>query len=281
MDKNTYTGFFLIVLIMAGSYFLLKPSDAEVKKEKLLQDSIQKAKTVKKSAEPLKFDSTKKIAVVDTAALRGIPFGAASVGNEKFITLENKELLVKLSTKGGRVYSVELKNYKTFDKKPLILFDGANNTFGLNLRAQDKPVNTNDLYFTPSAQNLAVTGSDSSTISMRLNYSANQYVDYIYSLKGTGFKLGLTIKTTGLDNVIANSNTLNLDWSASLPKQEKDMKQERQYSSVYYLNADKEVDWLSESKDDQKTIADKKMLWVAFKEHFFSDMLIAKQGIDK
>lgn len=282
MDKNSYMGFVLIVAIMIGSYFLLKPSDAELKKEKHLQDSIAMAKTAHKPAAALKADTSKKTAAVDTAALKGIPFGIASTGTEKFVTLENQELRVKLSTKGGRVYSVELKNYKTFDQKPLILFDGDNsNSFGLNLRVQDKPVNTNDFYFTPSARNLTVAEKDSSSITMRLSYSATQYVDYIYSLKGTGFKLGLTIKTTGLDNVIANSNTLNLNWAASMRKQEKDMKLDRTYSTVFYYNTDNDVDYLSESKDDQKSITDKKMQWVAFKEHFFSGVLIAKQGIDK
>src|SRR6202012_5353905 len=203
-----------------------------------------------------KFDTSKK-AVIDSAILKQ-PFGAATIGTEKFITLENKELRVKLSTHGGRVYSVELKNYKTFDKKPLILFDGDRNQFGLALNIPGKNINTNDLFFTPSAEALTVAEKDSSSLTMRLSYSPTQYIDYIYSLKGTGFKLGLTIKSTGLDNVMANSNTLNLDWQASLPKQEKDMKQERQYSSVYYLNMDNDVDWLSETKDDQKTIADKK-----------------------
>jgi len=282
MDKNSYMGFVLIVAIMIGSYFLLKPSDAELKKEKHLQDSIAMAKTAHKPAAALKADTSKKTTAVDTAALKGIPFGIASTGTEKFVTLENQELRVKLSTKGGRVYSVELKNYKTFDQKPLILFDGDNsNSFGLNLRVQDKPVNTNDFYFTPSAQNLTVAEKDSSSITMRLSYSATQYVDYIYSLKGTGFKLGLTIKTTGLDNVIANSNTINLNWAASMRKQEKDMKLDRTYSTVFYYNTDNDVDYLSEGKDDQKSITDKKMQWVAFKEHFFSGVLIAKQGIDK
>ena len=281
MDKNTITGFVLIVLIMAGSYFLLRPSDAEMKKEQLLQDSIKRAKAAAAVVKTAKPDTSKKaVAVVDSALLK-TPFGAATVGSEKLIILENKELLVKLSTQGGRVYSVELKNYKTFDKKPLILFDGQNDHFGLNFRAQDKPINTDELYFTPSAQSLSVTEKDSSSLTMRLSYSPTQYIDYIYSLKGTGFKLGLTIKTTGLDNVIANSNTFNLDWQASLHKQEKDMKQERQYSTVYYFNTDKDVDWLSEAKDDQKAITDKKLQWVAFKQHFFSNVLIAKQGIDK
>ncbi|MBS1522600.1 MAG: membrane protein insertase YidC [Bacteroidetes bacterium] len=281
MDKNTITGFVLIVLIMLGSYFLLKPSDADIKKEQLLQDSIKRAKAATAATKASKPDTSKKTVTLADSALKKIPFGVATVGSEQFVTLENQELRVKLSNKGGRVYSVELKNYKTFDKKPLILFDGENNHFGLTFRAQDKPINTDELYFTPSAQNLTVAEKDSSTLTMRLSYSATQYIDYIYSLKGTGFKLGLTIKSTGLDNVMANSNTFNLDWQASLPKQEKDMKQERQYSSVYYLNMDNDVDWLSEGKDDQKTIADKKLQWVAFKQHFFSSILIAKQGIDK
>ena len=282
MDKNTITGFILIVLIMIGSYFLLKPSDAEIKKEKHLQDSIALAKAGAKDRAAIKADTSKKITAVDTAALKGIPFGLASSGTEKFITLENQELLVKLSNKGGRVYSVELKNYKTYDKKPLILFDGdENNSFGLNLRVQDKPVNTNDYFFTSSTQNLSVAAKDSASVTLRLSYSATQFIDYIYTLKGTGFKLGLTIKTTGLDNVIANSNTLNLNWAASMRKQEKDIKLDRTYSTLFFLNTDNDVDYLSEGKDDQKTIIDKKIQWVAFKEHFFSGVLISKQGADK
>jgi len=281
MDKNTVTGFILIVLIMAGSYFLLRPSDAQLKKEQLLQDSIKRAAILKAST-PVKSDTAKKAAVVTAAAdsaLAKIPFGVATVGTEKFITLENKELRVKLSTKGGRVYSVELKNYQTFDKKPLILFDGDNNHFGLVFRAQDKAISTTDLYFTPSTQNLTVAEKDSGAVTMRLNYSATQYIDYVYSLKGTGFKVGLNIKPTGLDNVIANSGTLNLNWAASLHKQEKDMKQERQYSTIWYLNTDNDDSHLS--GDEQKDINDKKLSWVSFKQHFFSSILIAKQGFSK
>lgn len=282
MDKNTYTGFFLIVLIVIGSYFLLKPSDADIKKEQLLQDSLKRvaAANVKTSANSIKTDTSKKVPVADSMILKA-PFGAASMGTEKFVTIENQELRVKLSTKGGRVYSVELKNYKTFDKQPLVLFNGDKNTFGLTFRAQDKPINTNDLYFTSTSGGFTVAEKDSASLTMRLSYSPTQYIDYIYSLKGAGFKLGLTVRTTGLDNVIANSNTFNLDWSASLRKQEKDMKQERTYSAVYYKNSDDVVDDFGESKDEQKAITDKKLKWVAYKEHFFSSVLIANQGIDK
>jgi YidC/Oxa1 family membrane protein insertase len=151
----------------------------------------------------------------------------------------------------------------------------------LKFNAGGKNINTDDYYFTPSGTDLKVAEKDSASITLRLSYSATQFIDYIYTLKGTGFKLGLTIKPTGLDGVIANSGNLNLNWQASLHKQEKDIKQERQYSTVYYYNTDGDVDYLAETKDDQKEIGDKKMAWIAFKQHFFSNALIVKGGISK
>jgi YidC/Oxa1 family membrane protein insertase len=286
MDKNTFTGLFLIMVIMGASIYFMKPSEADIKKEQLTvhQDSIKKglikAENAAAATAAIKTDTAKKTGVVDSAVLKS-PFGAATIGTEQFVTIGNKELSLKLSTKGGRIFSAELKNYKTFDKKPLILFDGNDNKFGITLKAGDKNLNTNDLYFTPSAASLQVAEQDSGSVTMRLSYSPTQYIDYIYTLKGTGFKLGLTIKSTGLDQVVANSSVYNLNWAASLHKQEKDIAQERQYTTVYFKNTDNEVDYLSETKDEQKVIADKKVQWVAFKQHFFSNVLIVKDGIGK
>jgi YidC/Oxa1 family membrane protein insertase len=225
MDRNTFTGLFLIMIIMGASIYFMKPSDEAIKKEREVarQDSLKRA-GVKAPVTTAKFDTVKKSAVVDSAVLK-TAFGAATVGQEEFVTVENDELALKLSTKGGRIYSAELKKYKTAYKKPLVLFSGDKNTFGLNFSAQGKAINTNDLYFTPSAKALTVAAKDSASLTMRLSYSPTQYIDYIYSLKGTGYKLGLTIKPVGLDQVIANSGTLNLSWAASLLKQEKDIAQ--------------------------------------------------------
>ncbi len=116
---------------------------------------------------------------------------------------------------------------------------------------------------------------------MRLNYSPTQYIDYIYSLKGTGFKLGLTIKTTGLDNVLANSNDINLNWASSVHKLEMSMSQERQYSAIYYNNVDGDNDDIGQRKDETKDFPAVKTQWVSFKQHFFSSVLISSQGFSK
>jgi YidC/Oxa1 family membrane protein insertase len=285
MDKNTFTGLFLIMIIMGASFFLMKPSEADLKKERIVahQDSIKRGQITKPGITITKAPDTAKVIAnkpVDSAILKS-PFGAASVGTQKMVTLENKDILVKLTSQGGRVYSVELKNYKTYDKKPLIIFDGDHNHFGLNFSAGNSSINTDKLFFTPSANTLQVTGKDSGSVTMRLSYSPTQFIDYIYSLNGTGFKVGLTIKTTGLDQVIANSNSLNVNWQANMRKQEMDMGQERRYSTMYYIDKDNGVDYLSETKDDQKEITDKKLQWVSFQAHFFSGVLIAKEGFNK
>ncbi len=280
MDRNTLTGLVLIAAILIGSFFLMKPSEEETKKARQIEhlDSLKKAGALKKAPAVAKNDTANK--VVDSAALKA-PFGASTVGSEQLITLENKDVRVKLSTRGGRVYSVELKEFKTYDKKPLILFDGTNNEFGLKFTAGSTVVNTNERYFTPTGTEGKVAGTDSSSVTLRLSYSPTQYVDYVYSLAPTGYKLGYTIKLTGLDNVISNSKALNLNWSASLRKQEKDIKQERQYSTVYFKNTEDNPDYLSLTKDETKQIADQKIEWVSFKQHFFSNVLIAQQGFDK
>ena len=40
MDRNTFTGLFLIMVILGGAVFFMQPSEAERKKEQALQDSI-------------------------------------------------------------------------------------------------------------------------------------------------------------------------------------------------------------------------------------------------
>ncbi|GAB2687648.1 membrane protein insertase YidC [Mucilaginibacter koreensis] len=280
MDKNSFTGLFLILLILAGSFYLMKPSEAELKKKQQQEhlDSLKKAGLLKPAAAVKKTDTVAKSTVVDSAVLKA-PFGAATYGSAQYTTLDNKDVHIVLSNKGGRVYSVELKNFKTYDKKPLVLFSGDNNQFGLHFTAGGKQINTDQLYF----QNVTVanTAADTATsVTMRLSYSPTQYVDYIYKLNKTGYKLGFTVQLTGLESVVGNG-ALNINWATSLHKQEKDITQERQFSTVYFKNMNNDVDYLAETKDDKKQVADQKIQWVSFKQHFFSNVLIAPKGFDK
>lgn len=279
MDKNTFTGLFLILIIIVGSTFLLKPSESELKREKMVQDSIARTQAQANVITQASLDSTKTVAkqIEDAAALKG-PFGKAYVGTNTPIILENELLKVNISSKGGRIESVELKDYKTFDQKPLLLFEGDANKFGLTFNVGGKNIATNDLFFNSSAG--VVSQGDSSTVTMRLNYSDDAYIDYIYTLKSGSNKVEFTIVTQGLNDVITPTRNLTLNWEASLKQKEKDLPSEQRSSTVYFKHGDNEVDELSVSKDDKKDI-DNRIEWVSFKQHFFSNVLIAKNGFTK
>ncbi|GAA4205434.1 membrane protein insertase YidC [Pedobacter jeongneungensis] len=272
MDRNTFTGLFLIMIILAGSFYFFRPSEAEMKKARETErlDSLKKA-----GVTPVQKDTTKTAAIanpaVDSLALKG-PFGTAITGTESNTILENENLLITLSNKGGKISSVEIKGQKTFSGKPLVLFAGSENKFGLNLNAAGKVINTNDLYFTP-----AKTGN---TVTMRANYGANAYVEYVYDLKALSNKVAFNVNLVGLQQVIAGNN-IGLNWQTTLLQQEKSIESEHRYSAPYYKYLDGDVNHLSVSKDEKEELSKGKIQWFSFKQHFFSASLISKQAFEK
>ncbi len=280
MDRNSITGLVLIFVIIAGSFYLMKPSDEEIKRERQLQDSLARARAgIENVTSDTASTQTQTTPVLDSALL-SVPFGRAILGEEKTITLENEHIRALISSKGGRVQSVELKDEQTYDGQPLMLFEGEHNKFGLFFSAAGKNIITNDLFFATDGRDVQVSGQDSASVTFRLAYAPDKYIDYIYSIKGEDYNLGFTIVTKGLQDVVApTENQLVLNWEASLFQKEKDMKSERQRSTLYYGLSDGEVDHLSTAKDDEEEIKEK-MEWVSFKQHFFSNVLVSDQGFN-
>lgn len=262
------------MIILGGSFYFFKPNEAEMKKAKEIErlDSLKKIGITATATTTNKADSAVATKPpIDSTALKG-PFGTALTGTEQNQVLENNKIKVTLTNKGGKILSVEVKGQKTFDGKPLILFQGDQNKFGLNLNVNGKTVNTNDLYFTPT--------KNGDVLSMRANYGANQYVEYIYDLKPESNKVGFNINLVGLQQIIAG-NALTLNWKATLLQQEKSIESEQRYSAPYYKYVNETPNHLSIDKDDKETLTKEKIQWVSFKQHFFSAVLIAKDGFDK
>ena len=284
MDRNTLTGLVLIFVIIAGSFYLLQPSDEEIKRERQLQDSLARTRAGIENVTPTTTDTVgttpaARVPEIDSTLLTG-PFGQAIAGEERIITLENEHIKATVSTKGGRIKSVEVKDEKTYDGQPLMLFEGDHNKFGLFFSAAGKNIITNDLYFTTEGNNVHVTEQDSASVTLRLTYAADKYIDYVYSIRGGDHNLGFTIVTKGMQDVVApTENQLVLNWEAALTQKEKDMDSERQRSTLYYALADNDVDHLSTSKDDEEDLAGQ-IEWVSFKQHFFSNVLISENGFD-
>ena len=269
MDRNTFTGLFLIMIVLAGSFYFFKPSEAEMKsiQERNTADSLKKAGVVT----PTPAAAIAAIPAVDSAALKG-PFGGNISGTVQTSVLENENLKLTFSNKGGKILSAQVKGQETYNGKPVVLFDGDQNKFGLNLNIDGKIVNTNDLYFTAT--------QNAGSISMRANYAADKYIEYVYDLKPNSHQVSFNINLNGLNQVIQGNN-IALNWEATLLEQEKSSKKEQEHSAPYYKYVDKNPEHLNVAKDAEEELKEGKIEWFSFKQHFFSAVMIPAIPFEK
>jgi YidC/Oxa1 family membrane protein insertase len=269
MDRNTFTGLFLIMVILGASVFFMQPKEAEIKKERerITADSLKKA-NANKPAQAAPVVATPQ--APDSNALKG-PFGGNIAGTVQTSILQNDKLKLTLSNLGGKIKVVEVLKEHTYGGKPLILFN--DNKFGLNLNINGKIINTNDLYFT-------VADSSSAKVAMRANYSANQYIEFVYELKPNSNNVGFNINLNGLNQVV-QGNTINLNWETTLLEQEKSAKKEQEHAAPYFKYIEKSPDNLSKGKDEKVELTEGKVEWFSFKQQFYSAVLVPQIPFSK
>jgi len=213
-------------------------------------------------------------------------FSAIAKAENKFYTIESDLLKLKISARGGRIWSAQLKDYQTYDTLPLILFSGDSTEFGFEFNTEDlKLVNTNNLMFvpvmTPGEDSIRVSGKDSLQFALRVyptkadSSISTSYIEYVYTLKGNNYLVGFRVNFVGMNKFLANNTRdMSLLWSANLMQQERSFKTENTQTTIYYMDGVDEVNNLTET-EDQKERVSTAVKWVSFKQQFFSATLIA------
>lgn len=291
MDKNTVIGFLLIAAIVIGFTWLNKPSEEELEKRKRYTDSIALVQQ-EQYQKQLELDSIAKIGgTVDSLTTQNDStsiaqkldafggFGQSAFGEEKFITLENELVKLTFSNKGGRVYSAELKEHKAQEGKPLILFDAEESSFNFVLATNtDRTANTSEMYFT-QVGDIVKDAQGNQTLTLRLNTtSPTAYIDFVYSLPAKDYMLKYDVKATNMNEIMPMStNSLEMQWASKIRQQEKGRSFEERYSDLQYKYLTDDVNKLNANKNDSKKL-DNQVKWIAFKDQFFSSILIADKS---
>ncbi len=261
-----------------------KPAENYPKRKILSIDSILHLNTADttRQALPRPKAAEKAAAVVPEAKEQPVDTSAVLhvAGEKKFITVENDLVKYRFSTLGGRIYSVELKKYKTWDQKPLILFNGDSTEFGFRFfTVSNKLLDTKKLFFTPLTDTGHVVVTDSTyKIVFRLTLGNDKYIDYRYTIPKDDYMIGFDVEMHGMNQVIAGNLTdISLRWKIYMPQQEKGRINEDNYSTIKFRYYQDEVDGLPmrSSKELLEKDIPTKLEWVAFKDQFFSSVLIS------
>jgi len=270
MDKNSILGFVLIALVLIGFSIWSQPSEEEIEKarqEQVAQQKAQKQKEAKLKAAKEKQEAQKAELMQDTAAL----FYTALHGEARDIVLSNKKVALTLSTKGGTVTKAVVKNYKdnVTGKNEVTLFTPKDQNLNYVFEAKEANISTADLYFVPSN----VTDS---TLTLTSTAAPGKTIVLDYRL-GKDYLLHMKMSVNGMAGLFApGKQTLNVDWQDKCRQQERGFNFESRYATLTYHYSDGGDKHMSETSEKIDEDVDKKIDWVAFKNQFFSAVIISK-----
>ena len=273
MDKNNIIGFVLIALVLIGYSWYAKPSK-EQERAQFVQDSIAQAKRqqAEQDAKTAAFNrqqAAKQKIAADTTAL----FHSALTGQVKDIVLKNSKVAITLSTKGATVTKAIINNYKDniTEANHVTLFQGKDQSLTYTMAAKEINISTADLYFVPSN----VTDS---TVTFTATAAPGKTVTLAYRL-GKDYMLHMQMAVKGMEGLFApGTSTMDVNWKDKCRQQEKGFNFENRYATLTYHNVEGGTDKLSETSEKVDEDIEDSIDWVAFKNQFFSAVMIAKNN---
>ena len=274
MDKNTITGLVLIGILLVGFSILSRPSQEQLEAQQHYYDSIiqvQQREAELKAKAKAALANERINSLNDSTSL----FFNARQGSDSPVTLENNLMRIEISPKGGRVSSAILKEYMEQDKQtPVTLFSGVDASMNFLFYNAKETIQTQDYFFTP------VNRTDS-TVTMRLEANAESYIDFTYALHADTYLVDFTIQAIGMDGKLASSNQhVDIEWAQRIRQLERGYTFENRLAELTYKITGEGTDYLSNSSDDEEELTEA-LDWIAFKDQFFSTVLIAEDSFDK
>lgn len=284
-DRNSIIGFILIFGIMMWIMFVNAPDEEKAaaekaKKEQLANEQKAQQASVKNAMVAADTVGTQNAAQMEQlrATLGAFAYsGTLASATENYTVLENSLIRIKVANKGGYITEATLKNFSKFEKGgPLVELINKNNAeFNLKLKTNDnRTLDTKNLYFEPT---LTQSGKDQ-VLTMRLKAGANEFLEYKYVLKPDNYMLDFGIRSQGLSKVLNTSSPTQLEWGMKLFRNEKSISYENRYTEINYEYDEGRHDYVSAGNDKEENI--EKPTFVAFKQHFFTSILLADKPLE-
>ncbi len=287
-DLNSIIGFVLIFGILIWIMYQNQPDPKAIAAEKAKKELVAQAAKAKELAQ--KSIEKAAVAVATTGDSTQLAQLQKTLGNfaysatlpsakGDFTTIENDLVKLKIANKGGFIVEAVLKKYEKFKKgsgQLVELIKDNNANLNITLQTSDnRSLNTKDLYFEPS---ISKVGEDQ-ILSMKLKAGANEYLEYKYILKPNDYMIGFDVRSQGLNKVLNTAKPLDLEWSLKTYRNEKSISYENRYTEVYFEHEEGKIDYVGQGENKEESA--EKTTYVAFKQHFFSTILLTNTPFEK
>ncbi len=278
MDRNQTIGLVLIAVILIVYSLVFRPPSQEEPLEFADTASVEQVNpgTPVQETQPTEIINQSENA--SELSSKFGPFATAMQGEEQSFVIETEKAKYTFSNKGGRIQAVDLTEYLTFDKKPLILFDETTAQQALNIVTTKGIIDLNSLYFSTNSSNKTVSANGTTTVKFVANLGDGSSVEKTYTISSEKYDLDYQIKINGLRNSII-SDDATLVWSDTMKRFEKNLEDARNKTTLRYFTLSEDSDNLSAtSKDPQREIITDTVKWLSFSQKFFNSGIISEKG---
>ena len=221
-------------------------------------------------------------------AVLGDFLAAAKNAAPQEIVVENDVMKVRFSTGGGIVRSVTLKDYTRYGRQgernePIEMFVPESAKFDLSFFIKNGlnnvKVNTSEYTFTADP---VVRTDTAQIVRMRLPVAEGAALEYRYvvydeATPSRDYLVDYTVRLVGMAPYMANQSSIGIAWSNTSYQNERGFKNENMYTTVAYrVPGEGSIDDLSMSEGAKEEKISSSVEWIAFKQQFFSSVLIAR-----
>jgi len=270
-DPYQFIGFVLIAMILTWMLYVNKPEEgasptAEPEKTEAVSQS--------KEAPPIQLnDSLQKINLQSTFGIFSNWMTDQWAQTQR---LENKDLLLEISPKGGVLELVRLKDYTDYLDQPLELVKEGNNQFNVQFTTKDgRRLNTKDFYFSPQLS----SKNGKQILSLKAAIAPSKYLEFVYAIDPERFLVDFSIQSSGIASLLDSSEPALLSWETRAYRNSKSIDYEGRYTELTYGYELDKIDYLSLSGTDEES--PEQVRWVSFRQHFFSAILIPEKPVDQ
>ncbi len=283
MNKKTILAYVLIGLVIIIFFKTNQVTPEDMAKEKAWKEQVAENEQKRKEQELQRQTERKNLFESHKNSPDSL-LHMVLTGTNDTITLSNEKLEVKLATFGGRIISATLKEYKDQNGNNLVLFDSKDKQ-GANEMNKELPgsnrmnysfsladfgtLNTEECFFTKP-----VTTSDTEAV-LRLNFKNDRYIDFTYKLRPGSYMVDLYIKAHNMEELLSKQKRVGIAWKQLLRQQEAGYDFEQRYTNVSFKFDNDDVENLKEMGNDDARYRNEAVNWVAYKNQFFSSILIA------
>ncbi|MDP8238496.1 MAG: membrane protein insertase YidC [Candidatus Hatepunaea meridiana] len=295
MNRNT-----IIALVIIGIIFIFYddyikwlyplPPESEVdstlvKSEEYQKEQFQQAPSeqlhLKAAPEDSSIAAEEKLTFQEIAGIETLP--------EQFITIETEQLKVKLSTRGARIVSFQLKPNGRYLKHDLELLPASNLPRpGFRFWTYEGPVETNSLSFQlddrdyEGDQFLKLTSGQKQTIRFTASLGSDRSLTVIYQFKGDGYDFDYDVESSGLETTWVRDYA-EVYWKGGLNYTDRDTSQELYYSKAYiYFKGDELEDQkINGKKTEIIGPLSGEVRWCALRTKYFMAALIPETISDE